>query len=280
VSFDRAATLARDDAAHGYRIYALARPLLPGDTLRLDFRVHAEPRGFGNHGVAPALMASGSYFSGAAWLPLVGYQRQRELLRASDRRAHGLEPRPVIASLHETGEREPASRGGGIAFEAVVGTAHDQVAVAPGALRRTWTEGGRRWFHYATDAPIGSEWSFFSARYAVREGRWNDVVIRIFHHPAHTAHLERTMRGVRASLDYFAAQLGPYPHRHLTIVEHPGAPGTGMHADAGMLTYGQGFPFWIPEDEPGSLDMPYAVLAHEAAHQWTLRTPSSRGRRY
>ena len=59
-----------------------------------------------------------------------------------------------------------------IAFEAVVGTDADQVAVAPGALRRTWTEGDRRYFHYATDAPVGNEYAFFSAAYAVHEERW------------------------------------------------------------------------------------------------------------
>ncbi len=176
----------------------------------------------------------------------------------------------MIASLYDVEAREPASRGGGIAFEAVVGTDVGQVAVAPGALRRTWTEGGRRYFHYATDAPIGQEWSFFSAEYAVREGRWNDVVIRIFHHPAHTAHLDRTMRSVRALLDYYTEQFGPYPYRHLSVVENPGAPGTGMHADASMISHGQGFPFWIPKDDSGSLDLPYAVVAHEMAHQWTL----------
>ena len=38
-----------------------------------------------------------------------------------------------------------------------------------GALRRTWTEGGRRYFHYVTDARIGNEYAFFSAGYAVHE---------------------------------------------------------------------------------------------------------------
>ncbi len=148
-------------------------------------------------------------------------------MSAADRREHGLAPRPVIASLYDAEGREPAARGGGIAFEAVVGTDEDQVAVAPGALRRTWTEGGRRYFHYATDAPIGSEWAFFSADYAVHEARWNDVAIRIFHHPEHTAHLDRMMRSVRASLDYYTGQFGPYPYRHLSVVEHPGAPARG-----------------------------------------------------
>jgi hypothetical protein len=137
-------------------------------------------------------------------------------------------------------------------------------------LRRTWTEGGRRYFHYSTDAPIGGEWAFFSARYAVHEGRWNAVAIRIFHHPEHTGHLDRTMRSVRASLDYYTREFGPYPYRHLTIVEHPGRPGTGLHAEPSVISHGEGFPFWTPKDEQGSLDVPYAVMAHEMAHQWTL----------
>lgn len=278
VTFDRTAALVVDDEAHGYRIYALERPLAPGDTLRLDFEVHVERRGFGHRGVDPSVVATGSYFTSGAWFPVVGYQRRRELIGAGDRREHGLEPRPVIASLYDTEGREPASRGGGVAFEAVVGTDEDQVAVAPGALRRTWTEGGRRYFHYSTDAPIGAEWAFFSADYAVHEGRWHDpsagsgqvVAIRIFHHPEHTAHLDRMTRSVRASLDYYTDQFGPYPYRHLSLVEHPGAPGTGMHAEPGMISYGQGFPSWIPEDDERSLDFPYAVVAHEVAHQWTL----------
>ncbi|OJT26045.1 hypothetical protein BO221_09440 [Archangium sp. Cb G35] len=270
VTFDRTATLAADDAEHGHRIYTLERPLEPGDTLRLDFEVHVEQRGFGNRGVDPSVVANGTSFTNGVWFPSIGYQRHRELVSASDRRAHGLEPRPVLAALSGVEAREPASRGGGISFEAVVGTDEGQVAVAPGALRRTWTEGGRRYFHYSSDAPIGSEWAFFSAGYAVHEGRWKDVAIRIFHHPEHTAHLERVMRSVRASLDYYTEQFGPYPYRHLSIVEHPGRLGTGMHAEASMLTHGEGFPFWRPEDEERSLDFPYAVVAHEMAHQWTL----------
>lgn len=270
LSFDRPSALTMDDEDYGYRVYALERPLEPGDALRLDFEVRVEPHGFGNRGVDSAVTANGSAFTNRSWFPFVGYPRQRELVSAADRRAHGLPPRPEIASLHDVEGHEPAARGGGIAFEAVLGTDEDQVAVAPGALRRTWTEGGRRYFHYSTDAPIGEEWSFYSARYGIHEGRWRDVAIQVFHHPEHTAYLEPLLRSVRDSLDYYTEQLGPYPYHHLTIVEHPGAPGGSLHAEASIVSHGESFPLWIATDEPGSLDMPNAVVAHEMAHQWTL----------
>ena len=177
--------------------------------MRLDFDVHLARRGFGNDGVDRAVVANGSYFTNVRPFPAIGYQRSRELLSAAERREHGLAPRPLLEALNDDEEGGAAKRGGGVAFEAVIGTDDDQVAVAPGALRRTWSERGRRYFDYAASAPLGDEWAFFSARYAVREARWrsrsgasaHDVAIRIYHDPRHTAHLDRLMRSVRDSLD-------------------------------------------------------------------------------
>ncbi|KAA9327700.1 M1 family metallopeptidase [Hymenobacter busanensis] len=273
IAFDRPATCVLTDTELGHRVYALRHPLRPGDSLQLRFEVRVAPRGFRENGVDGSVVANGTSFTNS-WLPAIGYQTSRELLGASDRREHGLAPRPVIASLYNVAARH--ERGGGTAFEAVVGTEAGQVAVAPGVLRRTWTAGGRRYFRYASDGPIGSEWAFFSARYAVHEAKWkspdgsgHDVAIRVFHHPTHTAHLARMVRSIRASLNYYTQQFGPYRQRQLTVVERPGN-GTGMHAEASMLSYGEGFSHWAPQQAPGSLDLPYAVVAHEMAHQWTV----------
>ncbi len=251
VKFDRAARVLADGKL-GHRIYALETALEPGESLRLDFEVHVAPHGFRESGVDDSVVANGTAFTNG-WLPGIGYQRNRELTSASDRREHGLAPRPLIPSLSDAEARK--DRGEGIAFEAVVGTHADQVAVAPGTLRRTWTEGSRRYFDYSTDGPIGGEWAFFSANYAVREARWNDVAIRIFHDPRHTRNLERMVQSIRASLDYYTAHFGPYQRAWLNVVERPGN-GTGMHAEAGMLTFTEGTALWNPKDDPGSLDLP------------------------
>jgi ABC-2 type transport system permease protein len=269
ITFDRPATLATDDDEHGYRIYVLERPLQAGDSMRLSFTLHFAQHGFRNGGVDPSVQANGSAFNSKDWFPFIGYQRIREVLEPAQRRKHGLAQRPILASLYEVEGREPAARGGGITFDAVVATDSDQVAVAPGALRRSWTEGGRGYFHYTTDAPIGSEWGFFSADFNVREGRWNDVAIRIFHHPQHTAHLDGMMRTVQSSLEYYSREFGPYPYRHLTVVEQAGAPGTGAHADPSMISHGEGWAHWVPKDST-RLDFSSFVMAHEMGHQWTL----------
>ncbi|MGH9754200.1 MAG: ABC transporter permease [Blastocatellia bacterium] len=266
MEFDRPATRALADEELGHQIYALERPLQPGDSLRLDFHVRVEPHGFRESGVDASVAPNGAFFTNG-WLPAIGYQRSREITSANDRRKHRLAPRPLIPSLYDVEARK--DRGDGIVFEAVMGVQENHVAVAPGELRRTWTEGARRYFHYSTDGPIGSEWAFFCADYAMHEARWKDVAIRIFHHPGHAGRLDRMVRSIRASLDYYTERFGPYPRGYLSVVERPGN-GMGMHAEAGMITYAEGFSLWNPKDDPRSLDLPFAIVAHEMAHQWTV----------
>lgn len=271
LTFDRPATLRTSDAEHGHRMYHLEQPLQPGDSLRLQFDVRIAPRGFTNRGADPAVQPNGSYFTNDGSLPAIGYQWKRALLGPAERRKHGLEPRPLLSALSDQ-EADAALRRGEIAFDAVVGTNSRQIAVAPGALRRTWTEGGRRYFHYTTSAPIGEQWDFFSADYAVREAQWNRVTTRIYHHPRHTLHVDGLLRSARASLEHYSRTFGPYRYDHLAIVERPGAPGTGAHAEPSLISHGEGIAFWIPrarEDRP-RFDFPYAVMGHEMGHQWSL----------
>lgn len=42
------------------------------------------------------------------------------------------------------------------------------------------------------------------------------------HHPGNATNVDRMLRSVRASLDYYSEQFDPYPHRHIYLVERPG----------------------------------------------------------
>ncbi len=86
-------------------------------------------------------------------------------------------------------------------------------------MHETWTKGDRRYFHYKTDAAIGGEYAFLSANYAVKESQWNNVAIRMYYHPDHAQNIDRMLRSVKVTLEYFTGQFGPYPYRHFTVVE-------------------------------------------------------------
>jgi len=274
VTFDRAFTQVVADAKHGHDIYALKEPLQPGDSLTLTFDVTLERHGFrndglGNTGAGMAVVENGTYFTSGA-LPVIGYQPLRELWSAEDRRRYGL-PRQV--TLPAPADIDPSVAAGAAArFEAVVATDSDQVAVAPGELRRTWIDGARRYFQYVSDVPINGMDVFFSADYAVHREHWSlpgaqrGVDVQVFVHPTHTKHIDRLLRGVRASLDYYSAQFGPYPYRFLQIVEQPGN-FLGMGVDgSGVVTGGEGF--FLLDPRTRGFDAIFEIVAHEMGHQW------------
>jgi ABC-2 type transport system permease protein len=218
VSMDRPASPVLVDDDIGYRIYALEKPLQPGDSLHLNFEVHVAPHGFRNNGADALVVQNGSHFTNLDCLPAIGYQRNRELDGAGVRRRYGLAERRAVPSLDDAEARRVRIGGDPITFEAIVGTSGDQAAVAPGVLRRTWTDGGRRYFRYLTDVPVNNQYDVFSARYALNEEQWKPstgsgqaVAIQIFHDPRHAGNLPRMMASVRASLDYYTRQFGPYP---------------------------------------------------------------------
>lgn len=281
VSFSQMSTALVSDDELGFYIYKLEQPLYVNDSIHLMFDVSVEQRGFRENGLDNSIVENGSQFNAANWCPSIGYQRSGELMEVADRREYDLPPRPIIPSLYDS--QAIGKYSGGIRFEAIVSTEQEETAVAPGLLHKQWSDNGRSYFHYIADAPIGGEWSIFSAQYATRNSHWYDsaqnrsVAIQIFHHPPHTANLERMTTSINASLAYYTKEFGPYKHGHLTLVEHPGN-GTGMHADASMISFSEGFSLWVPSKEGSrSLDLPYAITSHEMAHQWTLPYASVEG---
>jgi hypothetical protein len=259
------AALVDDDLEH--RIYVLDEPLQPGDSLRLSWQVGYDPRGFPARGISTAVVGNGSFIVMQDWMPLIGYQPRRELASAGERREHGLPARPAVPSLYDLQARSDPTGHERIDLQVTVGTAADQIAVAPGELLETWTRDGRRYFHYVTAAPIGNEYAIFCARYAVREARWGDVQIEVVHHPAHDLNVQRMIRGMEASLGEFTERFGPYPYKVLRMIEYPAAGGS-LHAEAASIWYQELFSLFDTARDPRRIDLPFAVTAHEVAHQW------------
>jgi len=263
MTFDRAATAVVEDGELNHFIYALHEPLQPGDSLTLEFAVDIEPRGFRDTGAGTPIVANGTHFTGRA-LPVIGYQPGRELLSAADRREHGL-PRQVTLPTPEDVSPEVAT-GSATTFDAVMVTDAGQVAVAPGVLRRSWTEGARSYFHYVSDVPVRGLYMFFSADYVVHREMRSGVDIQVYNDPRHTEVRERMLHSVRASLDYFSAAFGAYPWPFLQIIEQP-AKGMGMGVDgSGVVTGLEGFFRLNPGD--AEFDAVFQITAHEMAHQW------------
>lgn len=267
ITVDGTAEAAVLDEEVGYRIYALPRTLRPGDFVRLAFDAAYRPRGFPNDGIQTAVVANGTSFN-RMLMPFVGYQPLFELSNPDDRARHELPAREPLPGPEDGGAAERrwlVTDADLVHVDAVIGTAADQVAVTPGALRRSWSEDGRRYFHYETEVPIAFGFSVFSAEYEVVEDRWNDVTLRILHHPEHDDNVDRVLHGMKAALDYMTGQFGAYPYGELSIVEIPRYGDFGS-AHPYVIAFSEAA--FFSRVEGGQVDQPFYGTAHEVAHTW------------
>jgi len=265
LAFDRTARLVTNDSTLRYRIYALERPLAPGDSMAMTFELASHPRGFRNAGAPTDVTPNGAYLQGG-WVPSLGYQTGRELIDAQDRREQGLAPRQMPASAGDVDTRAGANVDPSVSIETVIGTDPRQIAITPGTLVREWRENGRRYFHYRTDQPVRYGTPVFSAEYAVREASWNGVALRVYYHRTHDVNVGRMLESMQASLAYYSKNFGPYQFRELRIVEFPRY-AAFARAHPHTIAFSEGSAFLTRVDS-GDIDRPFFVVAHETAHQW------------
>lgn len=268
LTFDRPARRVRQDEEIGYHIFRLAKPLQAGETAHMRFGVYHAPRGFTNDRMKSEVVGNGTHIQ-RKWMPVLGYQPERELLDKRARNENGLPEKDRLPPLDDPEGRRISSHlrdAEWFHLSTVVGTSSRQTAIAPGSLRRRWTQNGRNYFHYESDAPMRNNYPILSAEYAVRRDSWNGIPVEIYYHPTHAYNVERVMKGAKAALQYHSENFAPYQHEQLRVVEFPRHGGTYARANPGTITNSEGFGF-IARPEEG-IDYPSLVIGHEVAHQW------------
>ncbi len=153
-------------------------------------------------------------------------------------------------------------------YKTVVSTSPDQIAVAPGYLKRDWTENGRRYFEYDMGGTrIADFYSYISGRYQVRRDQWNDVRIEIYYHPGHEFNLDRMIDSTKKGLDYFSRNFGPYQFEQFRVLEFPLYRGFAQ-SFPNTVPFSEGLGFIQRVVKPEDIDEIFYITAHELAHQW------------
>ncbi|MBL7828193.1 MAG: hypothetical protein JNJ57_16295 [Saprospiraceae bacterium] len=258
----------------GYRIYALPRPLMPGDTATLEIRTTLKNPGFINEGYSREILYNGTFTSGG--IPALGYDPNIEMESDEDRKKYGLPEKPDDLPEHRDpyGEKTLLFNDDAdfVTFECIVSTVPDQIAVAPGYLQREWTENGRRFFHYKQDSKINYFFNIVSGRYDVLRDVWKGpdgktVNIEIFHHYEHKYNLDRFVAALKDGLDYFEKHFGPYQFRQVRVLEFPRYAAFAQ-SFPNTIPYSEDFGWYADFSDPNDYDYGYYVTAHELAHQW------------
>ena len=261
------------DSTYPFYLYQLASPLMPGDSVKLDYNLYYPTKGFRNNGPNVTIVQNGTFINSRS-LPSIGYVEANELSRREDRQEYDLPKQPQAAPMDDSAKRYEnviADDADFVDFEATVGTKKGQKAVAPGYLKKQWSEDGRSYYHYKMDEEILHFYSFLSGNYTVDRTQWTNsagqkLPVEVYYHPGHGYNIEKMQQGAKKALSYYSENFGPYPHQQFRIFEFPR-----------YSTFAQSFPNTVPFSEgigfiakvgEEDIDYPFFVTAHEVAHQW------------
>lgn len=261
------ARLASDDREYGYRIYRLDRPMAPGETRELTFETVREQRGFRNSGNDQRIVGNGTFINNFELVPVVGMNRQGLLGDRAKRRKYGLAPELRPAKLEDLSATARNYISGWTTADITVSTVAGQTPIAPGKKVSDVTANGRRTARFVSDAPIMNFFSIQSARYAEKHLNHRGLDLAVYYHPTHVWNIDRMLRAMRISLDYYQANFGPYQFDQARIIEFP-AYQTFAQAFANTMPYSEGFGFVADASDPDKIDYVTYVIAHELSHQY------------
>jgi len=260
-----------------YYIHELKTPLQPNDTVKMSFKQTFTTEGFVESGSNTNMVYNGTFINSGQF-PTLGYNSGFEIFDDNDRKDYDLPPKQRLTERDD--ERELVNGilgddGDQINFEIVISTDTGQIAIAPGYLQKEWEEKGRKYFHYKMDKPMFNFYSVLSANYKVMRDTWKpvadslgeEVSLEIYYHKGHEYNLERMMRAMKESFDYFSQNLSPYQYRQMRILEFPRY-ATFAQSFPNTVPFSEAIGFMLEIDFEDDVDIAFYVTAHELAHQW------------
>ena len=269
-SFDRKISQTNKDKVQPVEIITFEKAVKPSEKVKMTFEVSVDRSYFANGAQDRSIVQNGTFFNNFQYFFTIGYQEGKELSEEKTRKKYDLAKKLRMPDLNDKEAWNKRYFGGHtIKFETVVSTAKDQIAIAPGYLKRKWLEKDRAYFHYKMDQPILNFYAFLSARYELKKDKWKDVNIEIYHHPNHEYNLDRMIESTKMSLEYYTQNFSPYQHKQYRILEFPRYESFAQ-AFPNTIPFSEsiGFIAKIDDNNPKDIDYPFYVNAHELGHQW------------
>lgn len=273
LSFEGGASIKENFEDYQYTIYKLNKPLLPGQSVELNFDLSYVTSGFKEAGSNTSIVYNGTFFNNM-YFPMIGYLESVELGDDDKREDNGLAKKDRMLDQDDPRGLAQCLFGNDadfIDFEITMSTSANQIAIAPGYLQKEWEENGRKYFHYKMDKPMANFYSMVSARYDVLEDSWTsptgeDIKLQVFYHPTHDYNIETMMKAMKESLSYYTENFSPFQFRQMRIMEFPNY-STFAQSFANTVPFSEGIGF-LQDAKKNDVDATYYVTSHEVAHQW------------
>lgn len=259
VTFNRKTTVEESYDELRFNVVNLDQPLLPGDTLTMQFALTYNPGTLESPGQPVTHVLHNGSLIPSEVLPQMGYQAAYELTGRSLRQRNGLNPtRTTVSKTHVL-----------VTGRFTISTDADQFAVAPGYLAESWQEDDRRFFDYRMDIPGQNQYTIAAARYTIYRDEWEGIPIEVYYHRDHAFNLQRMVEAMKNTLEYCSRNFGPYPYPYLRLVEVTSHQVMPTNPTPGTLMLSEDIAFVSkPGKSEKSIDLVNYLVSHELARQW------------
>ena len=259
-------------------VFQLDSPLLPGKTVTLQAEVVVKGARRWLPSGHQVLLPEFSYLRGIPLLPNIGFNRQYTLRDAVRREEFGLAAldMPLPSSFMDaapvtTVQSTP------VTLRSVVSSPVSHTVHTQGQIVNQWLASNRRYTEFATAEPVRNipVWLATvqtSSSHRVTAGeRSVDInltgLTRNLKSGSQASAQQVHLQAVTDTLEWFSAQLTPYPYKQLTLLFTPEFGPSGYALPQVILMSHRLAVRARPADDAG-FDQRYRRTAHEVAHQW------------
>ncbi|MFW0718662.1 M1 family aminopeptidase [Pedobacter sp. N23S346] len=242
----------------------LHQPLMPGDSAIFSFSFGSGWNGFIGHEPFNAIVKNGTFLRISNYFPRFGYQPDKEISSAAERRKRSLpKPTPLIKL------EAPRGRNDFINLDMTVSVPIGQRVIGVGNLAGQWKSNGRNYFHYQSAGPIPFRFGLSAAAYKLKKMRFKGINIEVYYDERHFENVAHLIKNAARTLDYCQTNFGPYPYKTIRFAEvssfTDGFAGTAYPATI-FMTEQLIFHNNLRTDR--GQNVINELAAHELSHQW------------
>jgi len=234
-------------------VYVLDRPLQPSRVMDLEFTLQSAPISIFQN--TSKVLKNGTFIRNNIF-PRFGYFLDGE----------PKEPNGAL-SMADSYHGQGADL---VHITTRISTDANQVAIAPGRLKKTWVDGDRRYFTFETTEgeAVRNSLSFHSGQYQQKEFLEDGIFLKVFYGKEHHFNLEAMKKGFYAAVNFNKRHFGPPVHKSFSIVEFPMTLGTFATLMGNTIPTSEMRFIANSKISEGNINLAFYVIAHETTHHW------------
>lgn len=243
---------------------SLQKPLLPGKTASLDFKISYQWFAVNGHQSFNAIIEDGSFMRISRYYPTIGYQKDNEIQDEKQRSQFKL---GKLGELKKP-EAPEVSKKDFVNLTMMISTEKKQTAIGTGDLVRKWSQAGRNYFKYKADQ-IPFRFAVSSAEYKIKSVNYKGISINIFYHQKHFENVSHLLENAKLTLDYCQQNFGPYPFKTINFAEISSfTRGFAATAYPSAVFMPEDMIFHVNIQADKKQDVINELAGHELSHLW------------